>query len=139
MYYQRLFTCFGTPEAIRRVVRLAMGDSLFFLLVVQPVLDIALGTANGFTLRLVDPGTAKRCAAVKMADDPSNDRHVKSIVKGCLSGLILFNHVLEHIYEVWTRPLKNVRFCSRPRLAKILTTDIHSVFRGLTRQSSVAG
>jgi hypothetical protein len=29
------------------------------------------------------------------------------------------------------RPLKNVPFCSRPRKAKILTTDIHGVFRGL--------
>ena len=29
------------------------------------------------------------------------------------------------------RRLKNVQFCFRPRQAKILTTDIHRVFRGL--------
>ena len=29
------------------------------------------------------------------------------------------------------RPLKNVQFCSRSRKAKILTTGIHGVFRGL--------
>ncbi len=29
------------------------------------------------------------------------------------------------------RPLKNVQFCPRPRQAKILTTGIHLVFRGL--------
>jgi hypothetical protein len=64
MYHQRLFTCFGTSEALRRVVRLAVGGSLCFLLVVQPVLDIALGTANGFTFRLANPGTAKRCSGI---------------------------------------------------------------------------
>ncbi len=30
-----------------------------------------------------------------------------------------------------TKPLKNVQFCSRARKAKILTTGIHGVFRGL--------
>ena len=29
------------------------------------------------------------------------------------------------------RPLKNVQFYSSPRQVKILTTDIHEVFRGL--------
>ena len=29
------------------------------------------------------------------------------------------------------RSLKNVKFCSSPRQAKILATDIHEVFRGL--------
>jgi hypothetical protein len=29
------------------------------------------------------------------------------------------------------RPLRNVQFCSRPKKAKILTTGIHGVFRGL--------
>jgi hypothetical protein len=28
-------------------------------------------------------------------------------------------------------PLKKVQFCSRPRKAKILTTNIHLVFRGI--------
>jgi len=29
------------------------------------------------------------------------------------------------------RPLKNIQFCSKSRQAKILTTGIHRVFRGL--------
>ena len=29
------------------------------------------------------------------------------------------------------RPLKNIQFCLRSRKAKILTTGIHEVFRGL--------
>ena len=33
--------------------------------------------------------------------------------------------------EAEARPLKNVQFCSRSRKAKIFTTGIHSVFRGL--------
>jgi hypothetical protein len=69
---------------------LAVGGSLCFLLVVQPVLDIALGTANGFTFRLANPGTAKHGTAVQTANSPTNNRHVKSIVQGCLSGLIFF-------------------------------------------------
>jgi hypothetical protein len=34
------------------------------------------------------------------------------------------------------RPFKNVQFCSSPRQAKILTTDIHEVFRGLKFESN---
>jgi len=33
------------------------------------------------------------------------------------------------------RPLKNVQFCSSSRKAKISTTGIHSVFRGLKFES----
>ena len=33
------------------------------------------------------------------------------------------------------RPLKNVHFCSRSRKAKILTTVIHVVFRGLKSET----
>jgi len=35
------------------------------------------------------------------------------------------------IYENAQRPLKNAYFCSSSRKAKILTTGIHRVFRGL--------
>ena len=34
------------------------------------------------------------------------------------------------------RPLKNVKFYSRSRQAKILTTDIHGVFRGLKSEDN---
>jgi hypothetical protein len=100
LYHQRLYTCFGTSEALRRVVRLALGDPLFFLLAALPVLDFTLGTANGFSLCLANPGTAKHCTDVQTADIPFNNRHVKSIVQGCLSGLIFFDHASGYIYEV---------------------------------------
>jgi hypothetical protein len=34
-----------------------------------------------------------------------------------------------------TRPLKRIQFCSSSRRMKILTTDIHLVFRGLKSES----
>ena len=40
-----------------------------------------------------------------------------------------------HISVHRLRPLKNVQFCSRLRKTKILTTDIHWVFRGLKFES----
>ena len=36
------------------------------------------------------------------------------------------------------RPLKNVQFCPRSRKAKILTTGIHRVFRGLEFEPDAA-
>jgi len=37
--------------------------------------------------------------------------------------------------EYYTRALKNVQFCSRARKAKILTTGIYGIFRGLKFES----
>jgi hypothetical protein len=88
MYHQRRVTRFGVSETPRRLVRLALGDPLFLLLVVLLVLDFALGTDNGFPIRLVDPRTAQKCPAVYSADGASNGRHVQSTFKGRLSGLI---------------------------------------------------
>jgi hypothetical protein len=40
--------------------------------------------------------------------------------------------IIMKLYSIsMLRPLKDVQFCSNPRQAKILTTDIHGVFRGL--------
>ena len=88
MFHQRLFTCLGTSKALRRVVRLALGDPILVFLANLPVLDFTLGPSNGFSFRLANPGTAKHCADVQITDTPSNNRYVKSIVQGCLNGLI---------------------------------------------------
>jgi len=59
VYHQRRVTRFGVSETPRRLVRLALGDPLFLLLVVLLVLDFALGTPNGFPFRLVNPRTTQ--------------------------------------------------------------------------------
>jgi len=54
---------------------------------------------KGFPLLQANPQTDKRCAADQTADSLSNGWNAKSIFKGCLSGLIFFNHTSEYIYE----------------------------------------
>ena len=46
-----------------------------------------------------------------------------------LTALLKYHPVV--LYKIMVRSLKNVQFCSRSRQAKILTTVIHRVFRGL--------
>ena len=54
------------------------------------------------------------------------------------NSLINAGKIRNENYEIRIKsemPLKNVQFCSSSRKAKILTTDIHLVFRGLKSES----
>ncbi len=71
VYHRRRVAGCGLSVAPRWMVRLALGNTLCFLLAVRLVLDFALGIGNGSPLRLADPGTGQRCHPAQTAGGSS--------------------------------------------------------------------